>query len=132
MNEKAYLAGPMSGVPHFNQPTFNAMALMLRERGFEIFNPVESVRGSYGQDFYAHCPNGDPAEADVLGFDLRDQISRDLAYICDHANRVFFLPGWERSFGARAEHATAVCLGLPITYLTDKDVKAALQVRGVA
>ena len=39
-----------------------------------------------------------------------------LQNICRHADALYMLKGWEHSLGARAEHAVAVALRLPIAY----------------
>ena len=36
-----YLSGPMSGYPEHNAPQFNVAAKMLRERGYDVCNPIE-------------------------------------------------------------------------------------------
>ena len=46
------------------------------------------------------------------GFNLREALGADLAWICAEADAVAMLPGWETSRGATAERATAIALGL--------------------
>ena len=50
---------------------------------------------------------------------LRIMLGSDLAWICREADAIAMLPGWEKSYGARAEHAVAVALDLQIIYIED-------------
>lgn len=90
-----YIAGPMTGLPEFNYPAFNAVAAELRTQGCEVVNPAEHDTGSTGKawDFYMR-----------LG--LRGLLE------CDE---VILLPGWESSRGARLERYVAEQLGMPIS-----------------
>ena len=38
--KRTYLAGPMSGRPHWNYPEFMKAAAHLRENGHYVFNPA--------------------------------------------------------------------------------------------
>jgi len=116
-----YIAGPMTGYPNFNAPAFDEAEAKLAGLGFEVFNPASHDRKVYGEDFFNRNPNGDPSEAAKQGFSLRAALSEDLAWICLHATHIAMLPGWERSFGAQAEHATAVALKLTIIYIQGAD-----------
>lgn len=57
---------------------------------------------------------GDLADIEHTGFDLREALGWDLAWIAEHADAVAVLPGWEDSKGAKAEVATAHALGIPV------------------
>ena len=39
---RVYIAGPMTGLPDFNYPAFNAAAAKLRALGLEVLNPAEN------------------------------------------------------------------------------------------
>lgn len=104
---KVYLAGPMRGIPGFNFPAFMAAAEQLEAAGLEVFNPAQNDV-DHGFDFDGTTGNEDLS---ALGFSLRDALGDDLAYICQQADGVALLPGWENSSGARAEVATALALG---------------------
>jgi hypothetical protein len=114
-----YLAGPMSGIPHFNFPAFHAAAAILRAQGHEVFNPAErDIERHGGVDISANNHAGDPAQAAKdHNFSLRDALAEDTAYICREADAIAMLPGWENSKGARAEHALALALGHSVIYL---------------
>ena len=116
---KYYLAGPMSGIPQFNFPAFHAAAKNLREQGHEVFNPAErDIERHHGVDISADNATGNVAQAaQTHGFSLREALAEDTAYICREADAIAMLPGWEKSNGARAEHALAVALGHEIVYL---------------
>jgi hypothetical protein len=113
---KLYLAGPMRGYPDFNFPAFHEAAARLRGEGHEVFSPAENDIKRHGDNF-AKGTNGDHEEINKVGFNLRVALGEDLAWICAEAEGIALLPGWERSKGATAEHATAVALGLKVIYV---------------
>ncbi len=120
--KKIYVAGPMQGYPQFNFPLFNAVAKCFREDGHEVFNPAEKdIERHGGVDISAGNTSGSLAEAKgTHGFSLRMALADDLKYICERADTMVLLPGWEKSNGAQAEHRTAVALqseGMEIIYL---------------
>lgn len=90
-----YLAGPMSGIPHFNYPAFIEAADKLRSRGYEIHNPAESRLG--------------------LGYDRLTYLQEDFEFIIsDECEGVFILEGWSFSEGARGEVHLALTLQKPV------------------
>ncbi|QDL55902.1 DUF4406 domain-containing protein [Rhodoferax aquaticus] len=91
--KRIYVAGPMTGLPDFNYPAFNAASERLRALGFEVENPAENPE--------PHCGSW-------LGY-MRMAI-RQLSQ-CDG---VALLPGWQKSRGARIEHQLAQQLGLTV------------------
>lgn len=108
---KIYLAGPMRGYPEFNFPAFDGAALELRQLGHHVFNPCDRDRAVHGVSVNA-SPTGDLA--DVPHFDLRSALKDDTTWICENADAVVVLPGWEVSKGASAEVALGRALGLPV------------------
>lgn len=88
---RIYLAGPMTGIPELNFPTFHAETARLRALGYEVVNPAEI--------------NADP-DAGWLAC-MRDDIVQLVR--CDG---VALLPGWERSRGATLERHIGTALGL--------------------
>lgn len=115
-NSKIYLAGPMSGYPEYNFPAFFSYQGYLEEAGFEVFNPAENDLNNFGS-----LENVEAAYKEDADAALRKCLGEDLAWICAEADAIAMMPGWERSYGAKAEHATAVALKLQIIYLTDED-----------
>lgn len=115
---KIYLAGPMRGIPEFNFPAFYAAADKLRAEGHDVFNPAERDNKKHGTDISKGNATGDEAVAAAQhGFNLREALGADLAFICAEADAIALLPGWEQSKGANAERATAVALGLAVINL---------------
>jgi hypothetical protein len=136
-HKKIYLAGPMTGYKHFNFPKFDAMAYRLDKEGWDVFSPAANDREllgkpkgwipqlsdtniEIGEIGYAKGGNRQLWQAwhtEKYDLPLREMLAHDLAWICKEADAIAMLPGWERSRGACAEHATAVCLGLEVQYL---------------
>lgn len=118
---KVYLAGPMRGIPRFNYPAFFAAAAMLRTAGHMVFSPAErDIERHGGVDIAANNLAGDEALAAAdHGFDRRKAMADDTAFICNEADAIALLPGWENSSGANAEWALAKALGLKILYLAE-------------
>lgn len=90
---RIYIAGPMTGLPEYNYPAFNAEARVWRCRGFEVENPAE------GPDL--------PSWAAYMRRALRQLLTCDA--IC-------LLPGWTTSKGATVEWLVASVLGLQMVY----------------
>lgn len=112
-NEKelthGYVSGPMRGRPHYNRDNFARVTAAGREQGFVMFNPFERDQAIHGDDF---------ADDNLLGhdddFDIRGAMKADCEWICDHANFLIQLDGWEDSLGSRAEAALAESIGMPV------------------
>jgi hypothetical protein len=47
---------------------------------------------------------------------MRKALRRDMVAICDQCTAIYMMSNWERSKGAKAEHALAKALGLSIFY----------------
>lgn len=115
---KIYVAGPMRGIPEFNFPAFHAATAKLRGEGWTVFNPAEKDNERHGKDISKGNLHGDEeVAAKEHGFNLREALGCDLAFICAEADAIALLPGWENSKGAKAEHATAIALGLEVIHL---------------
>lgn len=115
---KIYIAGPMRGIPNFNFPAFYAAEDRLRSEGHDVFNPARRDNDHYGADISAGNKTGCLEQAaKEHGFDLRKTLAADLKYICEDADSVALLPGWEKSKGANAERAVAIALGLEVIHL---------------
>ena len=79
---KIYISGPMTGLPDFNRPAFNAKAAELRALGHEVVNPAE----------LPEIPGG--TWADYMKVDIK------LMLDCE---AIWMLPGWVNSKGACLE-----------------------------
>lgn len=107
----------MAGKPFFNYKAFNEAAAYWKARGANVFNPAQKDVDRYGEEIFTSNPDGDPAKAvKEHGFNLRETLTKDLEWIGLEADAVYFLRGWEKSSGARAEHALATALNLNIIY----------------
>lgn len=102
---KLYLAGPMRGYPEFNFPAFAEAAFGLRFLGHDVFSPAEK-----GEEVeLTNAPDLQDDEA------FRRKVFKiDTAYICDEAEGIALLDGWENSSGCRAEVALARAIGIPV------------------
>ncbi len=125
-----YLAGPMSGIPHFNFPKFMKAAKYLRTvygggsgmaQDNLVFNPAERDIETYGDNKEIFNATGDIEKATGGGFSLSEAMKADLVWICDEAEAIALLPGWEHSSGARTEWSLANCLRLKVIYLEETD-----------
>lgn len=88
-----YVAGPMTGLPEFNFPLFNATAARLRSDGWHVENPAE----------HGH----------VEGAGWADYLRWDISRIAT-CGAVYLLPGWSKSKGASLEVHIAQVLGLRV------------------
>lgn len=88
---KVYIAGPMTGLPHFNRPAFKRAAINL---SFEKHVPLNP----------AIMPDG-LTKADYMAIGLT---------MLQRAEAIYLLTGWQFSAGARAEHALDLKLGLEV------------------
>lgn len=107
MTQRAYLAGPMRGMPAFNFPAFHEAAADLRGRGYEVWSPAE-------QD---ESDGFDPKTGEGLK-SLRDYMRKDIPAVLE-SDLLVVLPGWERSTGARLECYVAHACDIPVRAYPD-------------
>lgn len=117
-----YLAGPMSGIPKFNFPTFEAVAHTLRRKGMTIVSPVElDDPETYEQAIHSvdGCPGNLPC-----GRSWGDFLSRDVKVVADKVDGIILLPDWCNSRGACLEATVAILCGhkLAIYSILDEDI----------
>ncbi len=123
---KIYIAGPMRGIPNFNFPAFFEAEKQLRELGHEVFNPADRDNKHHGTDISHGNHTGSIEQAaQEHGFNLRDALAHDLAYICREAEGIAMLPGWEKSKGAIAEKSAAEAIGIKVIYMRLIDLRLA-------
>ena len=89
-----YIAGPISSDLDGYRAKFAAAADRLRAEGHQVINPAENPE--------------QPSWADYMRHGVAQLVT------CEAAA---FLPGWERSRGARREHSIACDLEMPLIYL---------------
>lgn len=90
---RVYIAGPMTGLPEYNYPAFNARAAQLRALGYYVENPAE---------------NPEPPCNSWKGY-MRQALAQLVT--CDVVD---LLPGWEKSKCARIEHRLARYLEMEV------------------
>ena len=123
---KLYLAGPMSAIPSFNFPAFDAAAQRLKEDGYEVISPAE-IDSPEMRDACLASEHGDLADLPP-GESYGALLGRDIEIVIDDVDGVFALQDWEKSRGARIEVFTAVQMGKPV-YSAEKWEEAPSRVR---
>jgi hypothetical protein len=88
---KLYIAGPMSGYPHFNYGAFHEAGRQLTARGFDVLNPAANPE----------CHSWD-------GY-MRASIAQVI-----QADGIVALPDWQMSAGATLEVHIAQTLHMPV------------------
>ena len=102
----------MRGYADFNFPAFNAAEEVLREAGWEVFNPARKVPDT------------------TLEFWQYMEI--DLPAVC-RADAVFVLPGWEDSQGATLEVHVAHELEIPVySFATTAEIQSRQEREAIA
>lgn len=126
MSKTLYLAGPMSNLPQFNFPLFEAVAVALRADGWTIVSPhecdSEETRAAAwispdGKLMVSMESWGDCLARDVKM--LADGVSSDQAEVNGEIvdrpalkiDGIAFLPNWDESKGARLEAFVGLLVG---------------------
>lgn len=91
--KRIYLSGPMSNMPDFNFPAFNAEAARLRALGYDVVNPVDIN------------PDTTTPYNECLRADLKALLD------CD---TIAMLDGWMDSNGAHLEMHIAHRVGIAV------------------
>ena len=94
MDLKAYIAGPMTGLPGYNFDAFNEAEKQLRGEGYEVNNPAEHFGG-----------NTDLPRSTYMKEAYKAVLKSDV---------VFVLPGWRESLGATDEVLIALHSGIQV------------------
>lgn len=92
-----YVSGPMRGFPDLNANAFNGLTWAMREAGYVVHNPHETLSSQ------AHF-SGKPVTYQVA-------IREDIELLLD-SDGICLLPGWRHSEGSRFEIGIAHALGL--------------------
>lgn len=109
---RVYIAGPMTGIPLFNFPAFDAARDRWKEAGHDVISPADLTRSywreQFGEDF-------DPASTrpDIAaGGDIyREFLKEDVRAITE-CDGIALLSGWRKSKGVALELTVARGLGL--------------------
>lgn len=116
---RLYVCGPMSNLPRFNIPAFDAAAASLRSQGYDVTNPADEDSPAVRAAGLAST-TGDLADLAPTGQTWGDLLARDVKIVADRVDGIVLLPGWEKSRGARLEAFVAVQCRKPV-YLYQQD-----------
>lgn len=103
-----YIAGPMTGYPQFNFPAFHTAAARLRALGFDVISPAEEDAPEVQAEAVASTDGKLDAQGKIAGHTWGDILSKDVKIVSDLVKGIIFLPGWEKSRGARLEAFVAL------------------------
>lgn len=100
MNQRIYISGKITGLhPEVAAGLFEQAAQQIRAAGNVPLNPMEI----WPQD---------------AGWQWEDYLSDNVRFLLKtNVNALYMLPNWQESKGARIEHAIALEMNIPITYL---------------
>lgn len=108
---QVYLAGPMRNYAEFNFPAFADATEKLRAKGYKVHSPAEEETRAGFDPKTGRYPEGKHQRT------VRENLRDDLCWICEYADLVVLLPGWEQSKGALAEVHCASAIGVQTTTL---------------
>ena len=104
-----YIAGPMTGLPNFNFEAFFDAEEIWSNKGWVVYNPAR-------HDVECGIDARELSLEEVNSkFNLEEAALWDLQSIVK-CQAIYMLAGWNKSKGARAEHAVAEWLGKEIHY----------------
>lgn len=121
--KNVYIAGPMTGIPQFNFPAFDALAAELRGLGFGVTSPAEMDDPETRAAALA-SPDGAPGSGSANGQTWGDFLARDVKLIADSPTieGIVCLDDWSKSRGARLETFVAMLCSKPVFKLKDDDL----------
>lgn len=119
---KLYIAGPMTGIPQFNIPAFDALAEKLRNLDYTVVSPAELDSFEVRNELLA-SPDGQYAFGSTIGNTKQtwaDFLARDVKLIADEIEAIVVLPHWWKSRGARLEVFVGLLSNKPIYVYDDE------------
>jgi hypothetical protein len=120
---KIYLAGPMSGIPQFNFPLFYSAAKELRVQGWEVVSPAE-MDDAEDSGAALKSLDGNVNDRTIVKKTWGEFLSRDVKLLADGGiEGIIFLPGWDKSKGARLEAYVGLNLNFKF-FMFDPDTNA--------
>jgi len=109
--KRYYLAGKMSGLPHFNFPAFHAASAVLRAAGYDIVSPAELDSDAVKAVAETSTDGALDESGKVAGETWGEILARDVRVIADTVDGIVFLDHWWESRGARLEAFVALLTG---------------------
>ena len=106
---RVYISGPITGIPNLNRDAFDHEERLLREAGYEVFNPQSIAPPNWVAREYWTEKGLDP-ELETWRYYMAICVGQ--IPLCDSMR---MLPHWQNSKGAVWEHRIASMLGLEIT-----------------
>lgn len=106
---RVYISGPISDMPDLNRDAFDHEERLLREVGYEVFNP-HTITPPSEETILEWGYMGEETEK-VWQYYMRVCVGQ--IPLCDSMR---MLPHWQNSKGAVWEHRIAMMLGLEVTY----------------
>jgi len=101
----------MTGYPQFNFPLFHKAAAELRAEGLEVHSPAEADSLAVQTAAMASKDGTLDANGKIAGETWGDILAKDVKVVADHVQGIVFLPGWEKSRGARLEAFVGLLCG---------------------
>lgn len=112
-----YLGGAMSGIPKFNIPRFAEVAEILRNNTYNIITPTE-IDDPEVKEFVENCEDG--IHDGRVPVKYERLLARDAVIVSMPACiGGIFIPGWEKSNGAKLETIILWTLGKPVYEFKD-------------
>ena len=125
MKTAIYIAGPMTGIPQFNYPAFEAAYRSLATAAFwyrRIISP-HLLDSEKMQALAWRSPDGNVAAlSEECGETWGDVLARDVRIIEKEVCAFWLLPGWHKSRGARLEVFVGLLTGVDEFYVDGKSV----------
>lgn len=114
-----YLCGPMSGIPKFNIPAFDAAASVLRHtHGLQVVSPTELDSGKIRRECL-RSPDGKQMPGDETWGNF---LARDVKLVADQVDGIILMDGWTNSRGARLEAFVGLLTGKEFMRYHDGEV----------
>lgn len=98
----------MSGYKDFNFPAFFTAAKTFEDRGYVVFNPASKDNEANVTADKSFSTGNDTLLMES-GWDFRSAYLWDVTKVIE-ADAIYMLRGWEKSAGARGEHAVAISI----------------------
>lgn len=108
---RVYIAGPMTGHPHYNVAEFEYAAAAWRDAGHEVETPFDAN----SRVWWKHHKRGFDPRSDTCDWGdpiLREMFAEDVQTLLS-SDAIVLLRGWRKSKGATLEVSIATAFGIP-------------------